>query len=103
MADVGRDSMLVGVVAIAIEIWDTGNNYVLARCNLSKMSQKKKGKESMRACCEFCYEKYINADNTIDQEVIRQFKIKYPTALKEDTKRPLCMCKCHVKGYVVFH
>ena len=54
-------------------------------------------------CCEFCYEKYLNQDNSIDWVVLYKLQLDNPVVLKENEERQLCMCKCHIKGVNCLH
>jgi len=55
------------------------------------------------ACCEFCYEKYINENGTIDWTVLYPLHMKNPVVLKEGQERQVCNCECHVKGNDCLH
>lgn len=67
------------------------------------------------ACCDYCYEKYINEDGTPDRIMIekiekksKDFIEKYNTEHPERTRpavfRPVsCNCPCHQKGMHVLH
>lgn len=82
------------------------------------------------ACCERCYEHYIEQDNSVNTEFLeKNFGVEYTIITQEiedksfvqmakklkqpipmdtfvvvnGTKYSLCMCSCHVKGSHVFH
>lgn len=57
----------------------------------------------MMACCEFCYEKYLNEDGTIDWLVLYPLHLATPVVLKEGQEREVCRCDCHVKGICCLH
>lgn len=64
------------------------------------------------ACCDFCYQKYLSEDKTVDEEfILTNFGdeskcMKVGTELiviSSGTKTKLCNCDCHVHGWHVFH
>lgn len=66
-------------------------------------------------CCNYCYDKYINEDGTVDQDVIEKIEIESKNFIekynKEHPERPKplifqpvsCKCICHTKGIAVRH
>jgi hypothetical protein len=64
----------------------------------------------MFACCQLCYEKYIEADGTIDEVRLDQAREKLivPQVLEKNgipTDRFVvpCSCPCHKDGMNVMH
>ena len=57
----------------------------------------------MFACCEFCYEKYIEPSGEIDWVILYKLQLNNPVVLKVGEKRPVCMCECHIKGCNCLH
>ena len=57
----------------------------------------------MMSCCEFCYEKYINEDGTIDWTVLYPLQTANPVVVKEGQERRVCDCLCHRKDMKVLH
>lgn len=58
----------------------------------------------MMACCEFCYDKYINDDGSIDWTVLYPLQMKHPhVVVKEGTECPVCDCRCHRKDTKMLH
>ena len=76
----------------------------------------------MLPCCDFCYDKFLEPDRSLDLEAFAQSRndlilrykdhlVKYPKdsgAMKEMEKvesmtEPKCRCVCHVKGMCVLH
>jgi hypothetical protein len=56
----------------------------------------------MMECCQLCYEWYINADGTIDQEALKEAMAKHNIS-EENTLPVACHCPCHNKGSYVIH
>lgn len=83
-------------------------------------------------CCRFCYEKYINEDETLDRQFIKKNVFSNYNVLKRPTDKIItmslsddnqvsvpidtvvtlvvdgqehefCTCRCHVKGQIVRH
>ena len=59
----------------------------------------------MMSCCQLTYEKYINADGTIDEVALTECLEKYYPDPKEQAhiRAHLCECECHIKDMKVLH
>lgn len=74
----------------------------------------------MEACCSLCYEKYINADGTINEEAARAVLAKRKRSAMGLTEKrakrwartqppdtaplpKLCRCECHIIGTYMLH
>ncbi len=63
----------------------------------------------MMPCCNYCYVRYINADDTIDIAELNKAKQEVHgdaailTELTETNHVCLCRCSCHKKGVVCLH
>ncbi len=67
------------------------------------------------ACCNYCYEQYINEDKSFDKYMIEKIEKKSKEDIEKYNKenpqrsKPLvfkpvsCRCECHVKGWTVLH
>jgi hypothetical protein len=66
----------------------------------------------MIACCDYCYEKYINADDTLDKDryiaLVSKRLEKYkntPIIVQSTLKNTenICTCLCHKDGVKLMH
>jgi len=60
----------------------------------------------MFPCCDLCYKKYINKDDSIDEQRLRWAKLEYAKTFKrtiilDDIK--WCTCECHQDGVNLMH
>lgn len=58
----------------------------------------------MFACCDLCYEKYINEDGTPDVEMLKKIAAERKQQRKYmPPPKKLCRCNCHIKGEAILH
>lgn len=66
----------------------------------------------MFACCQNCYDKYLNKDLTLNKKALSNcFNNKNIEIISEERKQikvegkiiNLCSCHCHVIGTTIFH
>lgn len=67
------------------------------------------------ACCDYCYEKYINEDGSPDKVLIEKieqeskasvdkYNAEHPERVRPAVFKPVsCRCPCHTKGTSVMH
>lgn len=54
----------------------------------------------MFACCNHCYQKYLDRDGKIDWDAFLKIEPTYNLAVENDT---VCMCHCHQIDLTVLH
>lgn len=59
----------------------------------------------MMPCCQLTYAKYLNEDQTVDQEALNKALERFTPEEREKflQRGRICKCYCHIKGMEVLH